>query len=61
MLTSAVKRRELINFTILFSKVHIRVTYFYTPLLGTNAIMFNLKLAFPVAIFSKLYKNVFTV
>ena len=31
MLTSAVKRRELIDFTIFFPKVHIRVTYFYTP------------------------------
>ena len=40
MLTSAVKRRELIDFTF-FPKVHIRVTYFYTPLLGINAIISN--------------------
>ena len=42
MLTSAAKRSELIDFTIFFfSKVHIRVTYFYTLLLGTNIIISN--------------------
>ena len=41
MLTSVVKRRELIDCTIFFPKVYIRVTYFYTLLLGTNAIISN--------------------
>ena len=67
MLNSAVKSRKFLNFPIFFSgsACSIRV-YFYRPitLLGTNeiiSIVFNIKLTFSVAIFSKLYEDVFTI
>ena len=42
MLTSAVKRKELIDFTIFSQKcIYVYITYFYTLLLGTNAIISN--------------------
>ena len=41
LLNSDVKRRELINFTNYSPEAHIRVAYFYSPLLGTNAIISN--------------------